>query len=40
MADKAHIKTDEKLEEMGKAAVCHLFQSGKRNRGTMERVSY
>ena len=29
MADKAHAKTDEKLEEMEKTAVCHLFQSGK-----------
>ena len=23
----------------GKAAVCHLFQSGKGNMGTMERIS-
>ena len=26
MADKAHAKTDQKLEEMEKAAVCHLLK--------------
>ena len=31
MADKAHRLTDEKTGRNGKAAVCHLFQSGKRN---------